>query len=118
MSPTISYKDAEPVGSLAMRSTWKTHRDGGQTDLVLNPARNVSNEVVKYGDAPSSGGVKWYSAGDNHGAEGGQLDTDQRGARFHERRKQKEEGPRPRPPIFTLTGLVNSRPAPLVQLAL
>ena len=118
MPPTISYKDAEPVGSLAVTSTWKTCRDGGRTDLVLNHAGNVTNEVVKDGDAPSSNGVEWYSAGGNHGAEGGQLDTDQRGVRFHERRKQKEEGPRPRPPIFTLTGLVNSRPAPLVQLAL
>ena len=118
VSPTISDKDAEPVGSLAVMSTWKTRRDGGQTDLVLNPARNVSNEVVKYGDAPSSDGVEWYSAGDNHGAERGQLDTDQRGAHFHKRRKQKEEGPRPRPPIFMLTGLVNSHPAPPVQLAL
>jgi hypothetical protein len=99
------------VGSLATTSTRKAHRDEQQTDLVLNPAGNIPNEAVKYGDAPSCNGVEWYSAGDNHGAEGGQLDTDQSGVHLNERRMQKEEGPRPQPPIFTLTGLVNSRPA-------
>ena len=70
--PTISYEDAEPVGSLAATSTRKTRRDEWQTDLVLNPVGNVPNEVVKYGDARSCDGVEWYSAGDNHGAEGGE----------------------------------------------
>ena len=56
MPPTISYKDAEPVGSLAATSMRKTRRDERQTDLVLNPVGNVSNEVVKYGDARSCDG--------------------------------------------------------------
>ena len=60
------------MGSLAVMSMRKTRRDGGQTDLVLNPVGNVSNEVVKYGNACTCDGVEWYSAGDNHGAEGGE----------------------------------------------